>query len=334
MRDKVFLLMKETGCEREEAELALELCRDQLEKAVREVPRLSKNIGVVKGKFLCPSEGLHGLLLVVLHLRSQLLVRTCSVLSYNPALCMVPLEMEWFEFEKSLYRARLADGTVQMMSQELEHEMMEFFNSRESIPLYGELKGEGNLKGWANPKSEAAFNKLLGRVFRGRSSKLMLRSEVLYLGQFQSPRREESRSGEGFSPDGVSRTSVSNQGISFLYDREKPKQNAEFLILRVAVEGDLEGIPSEEVQPGDFVHAQIIDPRDIAQYLAKLFGGMSEEGLVPLRVLVESVESLGESQGIRVRVRFSRGVFGEACVPSGIRLKATRRARRRVVTSP
>ena len=56
MRDKVALLMDETGCDRAEAELALELCGYDLENAVAAVPRLFQNILVLKGRLRSPQE--------------------------------------------------------------------------------------------------------------------------------------------------------------------------------------------------------------------------------------------------------------------------------------
>ena len=51
MKDKIELLMEETGCDRGEAELALEMCGFDLEEAVRQIPRLLNDICALKGKF-------------------------------------------------------------------------------------------------------------------------------------------------------------------------------------------------------------------------------------------------------------------------------------------
>ena len=56
MQDKIALLMEETGCDRGEAELALELCGFELEAAVKAIPRLLKNILVLKGRFFDPEQ--------------------------------------------------------------------------------------------------------------------------------------------------------------------------------------------------------------------------------------------------------------------------------------
>ena len=61
MKDKVTLLIEETGCDRSEAELALELCGYDLETAVQAVPRLFQNISVFKGRLHVRSESLYGL---------------------------------------------------------------------------------------------------------------------------------------------------------------------------------------------------------------------------------------------------------------------------------
>jgi len=45
----------ETGCDRGEAELALEMCGYEVEKAVRQIPRLLRDICALKGKFVLPA---------------------------------------------------------------------------------------------------------------------------------------------------------------------------------------------------------------------------------------------------------------------------------------
>ncbi len=88
-------------------------------------------------------------------------------------------------------------------------------------------------------------------------------------------------------------------------------------------------MPASELRAGDLVAARIADNRDIAKYLAKLFGGHSQQGPVPIPAPVEAIESAaqpGQPQTFLVRVRFSAGVCGDAEVPAQARLKAMRKA--------
>ena len=90
-------------------------------------------------------------------------------------------------------------------------------------------------------------------------------------------------------------------------------------------------MPAAELHAGDLVAATIADNRDIAKYLAKFFGGHSDQGPVPIPAPVEAIEAApepvaGEPQALLVRVRFSAGVCGDAEVASQARLRAVRKA--------
>src|SRR5687768_6010354 len=119
MQDKIALLMEETGCDRGEAELALEMCGFELEEAVRALPRLLKNIAVVKARFVHPERDRFGLLLAVLNTKSCAVLRARAVVSFNPAVYAASLEKDWFEFEKYLYGCRLWEGSLQAESFEI-----------------------------------------------------------------------------------------------------------------------------------------------------------------------------------------------------------------------
>lgn len=296
MKDKISLLMQETGCEEGEAELALELCGYELEKAVAAIPRLFQNIAVVKAKFHEPGEILYGLLLVVLNLRDRSLLRARSVVSYNPKVYVTSLEQGWFEFEKHLYACRLWDGSVQAVSQELEQLAGAFFASPAAAPFYSEAAEPppaGSLEG---------LNAALGRRFGSGRLSVALQRDILDMGQFQS-----IGSAAGRRPR--SRTRRAGMGGT--------------LVLKIAVEPQPGGLAAGDLRAGDLVSVTITDGRDIAQYLSRLFGPAesSRSMLVP----VEAVEKEPKGE-IGVRVRFSVGVCGDVNLPPDIRLKVVRRS--------
>jgi hypothetical protein len=98
----------------------------------------------------------------------------------------------------------------------------------------------------------------------------------------------------------------------------------DLLVLKISLEEDAAGVPAAELRAGDMVFAQIIDGRDIAQYLARLFGGLTSSGPVPIEVPVEAIES--SPAGTLVRVRFAVGVAGDVVVPGDKLYKAARGA--------
>lgn len=299
MKDKVDLLMEETGCDRGEAELALEMCGYDFEEAVRQIPRLLRDICALKGKFVLEGAGQHGLFLVILNLKSRAVLRSRAVMSYDPAVCSVSLDEDWFAFEKHLYGCRLWDGSLPNESLEVEQTLAAHF--RASPPeLFDELREAPSERA-----AEAAAAGLRGH-FRVPDLGVKLKKDILDLGQFRSLRPSAAPAAR----------------------RGKPAARAplaeDLLVLRIALEEDPEGVPAHELHAGDMVFARIVDRRDIAKYLARLFGGMTDQGPVPIEAPVEAIESAGGET--LARVRFAVGVAGDATLPRESRLKAARGA--------
>lgn len=289
--------MEETGCDRGEAELALEMCGYQLEKAVSAIPRLLKNIVVLKGKFHLSEHNQFGLILVVINHKTRALLRARAVLSYNPAAYAVSLALDWFEFEKHLFACRLRDGSLQTESQEIEVRLVHHFRSNPASTLF-------------TPAAEDASREIaavLKSLLRDAPLSLNVKKEILDLGQFQSLRNEPE-------------SAPSNQPAGALGTAD------ESLILKVALEEDAGGVAPGQIRAGDTVYALINDGRDIAQYLWKLFGGFSPAGLLPLSVPVEAVESNADAGNASwlIRVRFAAGVCGDAELSGEKRLKVSR----------
>jgi len=294
MHDKIQLLMEETGCDRGEAELALEMSGYQVEDAIKAIARLLRNIAVLKGKFTHPSGDQFGLLLLVVNLKTGGLLRSRAVLSFNPAVFGASLDKDWFEFEKHLYGCRLWEGSLQQESLDIEQRLGQHFRNPGASERLGKAETDGLLQETGG---------VLERLFKAPVRKLQLKREILDLRQFQSLDPD---------PDRVAKA------------RAARKPGDELLVLKVALESEPEGAAAAELHAGDLVGAKITDGRDIAQYLAKLFGGYSESGPLPVLAPVEALES--DESGLLVRVRFSVGVVGDARVERQARLRVVRYA--------
>ena len=310
--DKISLLMEETGCDQGEAELALEMCGYVVEEAVKAIPRLHKNIVVFKGRIVQPEQNLFGLLLVILNVKSRAVLRTRAVLSYNPAVCAVSLEKDWFEFEKYLYGCRLWEGSLPTESLEIEQAVAGHLRSGAEAGLFDAQPSGAD-------RVQAELAGVLKQLLRSGRLELRLKKDVLDLGQYHSLR----------APSGIGERQPSRGGVPWRADGGP--QPDELLVLKVTLESDPAGMPAAELRAGDLVAATIADTRDIAKYLAKFFGGHSDQGPVPVPAPVEAIEAApapaaGEPQALLVRVRFSAGVCGDAEVASQARLRAVRKA--------
>lgn len=295
MQNKIALLMEETGCERGEAELALQMCSYVVEDAVRSIGRLHKNIVVVKGRFILTDSSQFGLVLLVINIKTRSLLRSRAVLSYNPAVCGVGLDKEWFEFEKFLYGCRLWEGSLPPESLEIERRLTALFAQGDD-----EIFERAAVQEPAEPLAED-ISRTLKAALRATSLNLRIKKDILDLGQFQALRND---------PEAALR--MPTQVVHM------PTADAQMLVLAVSFEEDANGKPAAQLQAGDIVAARIEDPRDIAQYLARLFGGRSK-GSAGIAVPVEAIETGVEE--IVVRIRFSAGICGDGTLKQSARVK-------------
>lgn len=294
MKGRIELLMEETGCERGEAELALEMCGYDIEEAVRQIPRLLNDICALKGTFIVPGASRHGLVLIVLNLRTRSLLRGRAVMSYDPAVCAAKLDEDWFAFEKYLYACRLWDGSLPAESLEVEQIISAAVRAADSS-AFDRLREPG----------ADAFSADLARALRDHFQdpglRLKLQKDILDVGQFRSLRK---------APPPQSRP-----------DRAAPSPE-DLLVVRTALEDDESGISVHELHVGDVVWARIVDTRDIAKYLARLFGGLTSAGPVSIEAPIEAIETVGDQA--LVRARFAIGVAGDCLVDPRRRVKASR----------
>jgi hypothetical protein len=293
IQDKIHLLMEETGCDQGEAELALASAGYDLEKAVRTIHSLLRHIVVIKGRFQISSRSLYGLLLVIVDTHRQSLHRLRAVVSYNPALFEESLEGDWYDFEKSLYAFRLGEGTLQQISQDLERLLSERWGDVERT-RFVDWTRHGDMK----RLSESA-HRLLSAAFSGAGAGLDLSREELNLDQFRR-----------LGPHSPLPSPAVSAG------------SGESLILKVSLEESPEGVLAREVAAGDTARAFLTDDRDVAQYLSKLLGGRSPEGLKALPAPVESVTDEGAT--LRFQLRLSGLILGIAHADPGARLKVDR----------
>ncbi|MBL8023698.1 MAG: hypothetical protein JNK54_05380 [Elusimicrobia bacterium] len=323
--DKIQLLMEEASCDRAEAELAMSLVGYDLEKAIRTIGTLLRHIVVVKGKFLEVSQNLHGLLLLIADTRREHFIRARAVVSYNPALFETGLTPHWYDFERSIYAARLGEGTLQHVSQDLERSYIERLETRRD-DFFSALKSpeKRDLPAVLNDGFSASFPRGVQSEFR---------PEVIDWNQFRRfPIKGEDRgslgaspprgSGAGFSKGGGSPSEMAHdekgKGHDPLSWSEPPLENrlhgaGETLRIEMELVGDPNGPLASEVREGDRITVMLSDGRDIAHYIAKLFGAMNEKGPRPIDAPVETIQR--EKGRVRFYVRLSAGILGLAEVP-------------------
>ncbi len=299
--DKIQLLMEEASCDRAEAELAMSLVGFDLEKAIRTIGTLLRHIVVVKGKCVEADQNLHGLLILIADTRRDHFIRARAVVSYNPALYETPLSQHWYDFERCIYAARLGEGALQQVSQELERSFLERLEARRG-DFFSALK-----TGHPSDLSPVLNDGLAVSFPRGVQSDFS--PEVIDWNQFRRfPLKGEERA-----------ASDASASLGEIPAENRPHASGETLRIQMAVVADAEGPSVEDVRVGDRLTVTLADGRDIAHYIAKLFGVINENGSRPFDAPVETIQK--EAGRVRLHLRLSAGILGLADAPDGFRVK-------------
>jgi hypothetical protein len=283
MQEQARLLMEETGCEQGEAELALELAGNDLEKAIKTIGSLLRHISAIKGKLFFPQKNLYGLVLVVVNTKTQEILRLRTVLSYNPALFENSPAMDWYAFEKAIFSFRLDGGSLPDDTQEFEHKLRPYLLAQRDVLVQ---------------RDPPTMTALLRDFFAPETADVSLVAEELNLTQFrQLPN-------DGSQPSKKVAANENDPGTVWL---------------QVSLVEDKGGPEASRLQEGDMVLSQITDTRDIAHYLAHLIGGVREGAMIPLPAVVKKVAVNTEES--EIQLHYAPGIVGIAHVGNDVRIQ-------------
>jgi len=280
--DPIRLLMEETGCERREAELALELANNNLEQAIATIGFLLKFITVFKMKLMLPNENIYGLVHVAVNMKTSEVLRFSAVFSLNPAVYEVSASKDWFSFEKEIFSARLAGGAMESYTQSVEENFKLYIQQAvKEIPSI----------------SHEEVKTIVQSFFYPSETKVEVVSEELNLTQFKK------------LPDyAIKKNETSPTG----YD-------IGFIKLDVELIEDPAGKPAAELRDGDTVLSLITDERDIAHYIANLIGGRKESSMIPLEAAVKKIVS--KNDGYEIHLHYAPSITGTAKISKTSKIK-------------
>lgn len=283
MQEKIRLLMEETGCEQGEAELALELAGNDLEKAIRTIESLLRHIFALKGKFHFSSKNLFGLLLIIVNTKTQEILRLSTVVSYNPALYENSPSMDWYALEKIIFSYRLDGGTLPDFTQDIEQKMQSYLLAQRDILI----------------KCDASkLKELFTDFFSPDKVEITFEVEELNLAQFRQLPSSD------LTP------------FNKVLNHEKEYGT---VWLEVNFVEDKNGKEAGKLAEGEVVLSQITDTRDIAHYLAHLIGGRKQGTMTPLPAVIRKI-SVNKDKS-EVHVFYAPGIIGIANVESGFKVK-------------
>jgi hypothetical protein len=274
LQPQIKLLMEETGCDAGEAKLALTLCENDIEKAIKTIGVLLKYIVAFKAKLHFKDTNTFALMHLIVNAKTSEILRFSYVVSYNPALYETSIKTDWFSFEKTIYSFRVDEGSIQDYTQATSLKLKDFFALK--------LK-EATIIDSENVSS------MLREFFHSGAFVFEIDGEELNLTQFKK---------------------LPNYEIDDNAKETHANQTAEFLNLSSDILEDSSGKPASKLSEGDIVLALITDTRDIAHYLAHLIGSRKEGKLVPLPARVKKVTQ--HEAEIEIELFYTASISGTA----------------------
>jgi len=282
MKNVIKLLIEETGCDENEALLALSAAGNDIEKAIADIGFILKHITVFKVKIILPQKNIYGLANIALNTKTNEILRLSGVFSRNPAIYEISSAMDWFSFEKNIFSERLKPEALKNYTQNLEESFLLYASGAvKELPAAGEDEIEIIVKSFFHPEQAS----------------VKVTAEELNLTQFKK------------LPDyNVHRNEFSRTG----YDLG-------FVKLEVELMEDDKGKPASHITEGDIVLSLITDKRDIAHYLAHLLGGAKDGIMTPMPAIIKKIVS--KDKEIEMYIHYAHSITGVAKVNGFSKLK-------------
>ncbi|MBN1621044.1 MAG: hypothetical protein JW871_00450 [Endomicrobiales bacterium] len=283
MQEKVRLLMEETGCDQGEAELALDLAQQNLENAIGTIGSLLRHIVALKGKFYFPNKNFYGLILIVLNTKTQEILRSRIVISYNPSLYENSPKMDWYALEKLIFSYRLDEGSLFDFTQDIEQKLKSYFSEHIEVLV----------------KSQTSeITELLHNFFKPDEIVVNLEQEELNLEQFRKLPNEDS----------ISSTKVPT-----------PKRESGTVWLQIEAIEDEGGKEANRLMEGEVIVSKIVDNRDIAHYLTHLIGSHRDGEMIPQPAVIRRITN--DDIESEIQVCYAPGIMGVTRVNNKFKIK-------------
>jgi hypothetical protein len=283
MEQQVRMLIENMGCEEGSARLALAICDNNADEAMKNFESLMSDVSIIKAKFKSSITGVTGLFILIANNSEKRIIRLGVIVTNDSLVYETDLNGNWFVFERKIYTIRLGNkGSLQNATQEIEQHLFNNLQDDLGKDFYDVLK---------NSDSKDIKNFLYDLI-----------SKVQFLPKLKLDIKIDKMS----RPYNKNKT----KPIAYLKDDDNSIQSGSQIELEVNLtKGDKKNsMPAKLLVKGDMVMAEVIDERDVATYISKLLGGLKQDKYVPLFSVVESLTY--EKNYILVKVRFSPGITG------------------------
>ncbi|MDR1418657.1 MAG: hypothetical protein LBI80_05870 [Endomicrobium sp.] len=280
--DHIKLLMEETGCEEPQAELALNLSDNNLEKALSTISFLLKVIKIFKIKLIFLKENMYGLVQIAINMKTSETLRFSTAFSQNPAIYEISENIDWFSFEKAIFSARIETGSLEKYTQNIEENFKLYLQQAIKEIIF---------------VSSDEISDIIKAFFSPSDIDIKILEEELNLTQFKK-----------FPDNNLKSNCISLTG----YDIGFVKLEAQIL-------EDTNGKHIKKIQEGETVFSLITDKRDISHYLVHLIGGKENGIISPIPATVQKV--CYKNEIYEVHLYYAPSITGLAKVQKDSKLK-------------
>jgi len=303
MKESIRIVMEETGCDEGQAELALEQTANNIEKAIKTINSLLRHIMVIKGKFFSSVGNYYGILILILNIKDKYIIRQAVTVSHDPRVYEEDLDDNWYSFERKLYSLRLKEGSNQELSHQIEKKM--------NIRLHGDYHHNffQLIKEDEKEEFSGLFRNIISELLPNEGDLVMRsRKEELNLMQFKELKNEvtlydKRKSFKWFKGEDHSGVILIDTDI-YLHNGERLPRGRIF--------------PVEKLNRNDVIYSVLRDNRDIAYYIWRLLGGVSENEISPLSTIV--MDKRYEDGKWKIFTKFGPGIMGKVEIPPKTRV--------------
>ncbi len=230
-------------------------------------------------------------------MRNQRILRFASVAGCNPTIYETEPSKQWFDFEKELYSQRLKDGSLRVITQNIEHSVLLDIQEEEQDEFYESCRADS-----IDRIKETIKKRIVGviKYDTGKDYKVWCETETqrINLRQFRYLTDTDKINGE----------------FKLHMDEEKNYSSLIALDMILEKSGKSPVVRADNIEVGYMVNTRINDERDIGLYLANLLGGRKEGKAIPLSATVEDIKDTPE--GIDIIVRYGPGIVGHTVISS------------------
>jgi len=303
-------LTQDTGCDEELASLLLKFTSGDQEGAKRILKSVPKDIYILKVKFITAVSGYYGTLFICYDEKEGIIKRYIAIVTDDQEIGKIDIAKGWREFEEELYyflRNKVIDA-------DRVEQLDKLVNSKEFVTKIANIFQAG--KTVKNDKIHNFINGELFNVFTDTNIAVKFDVELtdaFELNKGQVSGVEEAEEVAEIEDVGMNEAQREKNRAGLVKDQS-------LIVLKVEpVLSPVKGTEIKSLEFGDEVQVRITDERDIAEYLAELLGGKSQDVRVPVSTKIVEIQEL-DDEYVGVLTQFGPGIMGMFRVLSDVKV--------------